>query len=161
LLQWKTGTEINTNNFVVEHSVNGRDFRGIGDVPAKGVANAVTAYSLLDKTPANGINYYRIKQVDRDSKFNYSGIAAINFETSISITCYPNPTKADLNLFINTNDYKGYNYQLFDMSGKQLNTARITNSITIVPMNHLKPASYTLKVMSKKGVAISFIVVKN
>jgi len=68
----------------------------------QGSGNSITTqnYSFIDENPLNGINYYRLKQIDYDGKFTYSNIVALksqflNPESQILI--YPNPVNDKLN----------------------------------------------------------------
>jgi hypothetical protein len=161
LLQWETSNELNSSHFVVQRSLNGNMFDSIGMVAATGRDNTTTKYSLRDKKPNNGINYYRVKQVDRDGRFVYSAIATINFVSNLSITCYPNPTSTSLNIRIGTSYVKGYSYRLIDMNGRVLKSSSISNQHTTIAMQSLNPSSYILEISNGKGELMSFVIIKN
>jgi hypothetical protein len=78
LLKWETGAELNSNEFVVEHSLDGRSFISIGTVSASGNTNSTTDYSFLHDRPDASDNFYRIKEVDNDGRVMYSDIRRIN-----------------------------------------------------------------------------------
>jgi hypothetical protein len=82
LLQWSTSSEVNTNDFWIEHSVNGTDWKRIGNVLSKN-NSAPNSYSYSDPSPANGVNYYRIRQNDKDGSYSYSKIEYINISEGI------------------------------------------------------------------------------
>jgi hypothetical protein len=71
LLQWTTASEINTFNFIIERSEDANNWENIGLVLSKN-NNKANDYSYVDASAATGINYYRIRQNDRDGKYNYS-----------------------------------------------------------------------------------------
>jgi hypothetical protein len=159
-LKWQTSTEINSGYFIAERSVNGIDFlTEVGNVPAKGNSFVVANYSLKDKNPQHGINYYRIKQVDKDGKFIYSITIAINFEPDMVISCYPNPALTFIRLDIAATQVTGYRYQLFDAGGKLVNASAITGQSTIVQINPLRPGAYVLKV-THKYLSTTFTFIK-
>ena len=92
LLEWITSMEINSSFFVVERSKNGIDFTDIGQVSATGQSTAAQTYSLLDKKPFGGINYYRLRMVDANGYTEYSYIIVIkdgNQQNLLNI--WPNP----------------------------------------------------------------------
>lgn len=91
LLNWATATESNNKDFVVEHSVNGKDWESIGVV--KGAVNSFIQknYSYLHSQPAEGMNYYRIRQIDMDGRSSFSAVKTIKFEIKQALTVYPNP----------------------------------------------------------------------
>lgn len=161
LLKWETVTETNSSHFIVQrYTTASATADSIGTVAAKGSSNSGSNYSLVDKFPAKGLNYYRLKQVDKDEKFVYSATVAINFEAGIVVSCYPNPTVSSIKLDIGTSLTSGFSYQLFDMNGKLLKSSAITNSITTVDMQALKAGTYTIKIMIKQTEATSVVIIK-
>jgi hypothetical protein len=73
-LNWTTASEKDNAFFQIEHSVNGKDFKSIGSINGNGSSAQTISYSFEHNAPAEGVNYYRLKQVDVDGKFNYSTI---------------------------------------------------------------------------------------
>ena len=73
-LNWETSSEINNQYFEMEHSLNGVDFDLIGRVHGNGTTNLSHQYSFIHLNPTYGNNYYRLKQVDYDSSFEYFNI---------------------------------------------------------------------------------------
>ena len=67
-------------------------------MPGQGFSNEYTAYQFIDRRPANGINYYRLKQVDTDGTHTYSQIVALDFGRSIDLEVYPNPSNGEFRL---------------------------------------------------------------
>lgn len=159
LLKWSTGTEINTSHFIVERSVDGRTFSSIGTVAAAGNSIRVSDYTLRDISPFNGLNYYRLKQVDKDGKFIYSATVTVNFNSGIVISCYPNPVRSIMYIRFNSVDLAAYSYQLFDMGGRLVKTALISSPLTPVNVHDLNPGNYTLRVFNAANSS-SFKIVK-
>ena len=94
ILKWTTIQEQNTNQFVIERSINGVNYENIGTLKAAGNSSSQKSYSLIDGFPAKGINYYRIRQVDNDGRFALSEVRSLTFEKSnADITISPNPAK--------------------------------------------------------------------
>lgn len=94
LLEWQTGMEQNNSHFVVERSTNGNEFTAIARVRAAGNSNTTHTYKYTDEAPANGVNYYRITQVDFDGKHSSTDIKAIRIQcngNAVAIKAYPNP----------------------------------------------------------------------
>ncbi len=75
-LVWKTATEENNAFFVVESSVNGINFEEIAIIEGSGTTYDVQTYNYTDESPVNGINYYRLRQVDFDGGFEYHKVIA-------------------------------------------------------------------------------------
>jgi Secretion system C-terminal sorting domain len=68
---------------------------------------------------------------------------------SLSMSLYPNPT-ADY-VILKTGEYalEHLEYQLFDLTGKQISNQKITNNETKIPMDGLAISTYLLKVSVK------------
>lgn len=114
-LQWRTENEINTSHFEIERSANGRNFIHIDNVTATG--RSINSYSGIDDAPLNGINYYRLKMVDKDGTFTYSETIKINFAVNNFVAVIPNPA-SDFIVVANAEQYK--TLRLVDINGKEV-----------------------------------------
>ena len=91
-LQWQTANEINTLEFIIQHSVDGISFTNIGNTPAAGNSSSVLNYSFVDMHPVTGNNYYRLQMIDKDGQVAYSNIVLVKFvNLAPGISIYPNP----------------------------------------------------------------------
>jgi hypothetical protein len=94
-LQWETSSEINADRFEVEHSLNGTRWTMLEAVQSTGGNNGSSGhqrYQIQHNQPKNGSNYYRIKQIDLDGKFEYSKIIRVEFQSqSVIEKIFPNP----------------------------------------------------------------------
>lgn len=96
VLNWSTSSELNNAYFEIEKSSNGRDFTLLGNVKGSGTTTEYRQYKFVDDLPGTE-NYYRIKQVDFDSKSDYSKVIVlksncIENDDNIGIaTLFPNP----------------------------------------------------------------------
>ena len=71
VLAWQTATEVNNFGFEVEKQSSINNWSKIGFVDGNGTINASRSYSFTDKSALGKISY-RLKQIDRDGKFEYS-----------------------------------------------------------------------------------------
>jgi hypothetical protein len=97
-LVWATASEIDNAYFEVERSADGEVWASIGKENGAGTTDVQTNYTMMDKSPLNGVNYYRLKQVDVDGNTSYSNIAQVTFSgistseaTGTTLSVYPNP----------------------------------------------------------------------
>ncbi len=67
-IRWETASEINNAHFDLSRSSNGIDFKNIATIREVGNSTIVHDYSYSDKNPSEGLNYYRLKQVDYDGR---------------------------------------------------------------------------------------------
>jgi hypothetical protein len=104
LLEWHVENEVNNKQFEVEHSTDAITFTKIGEVPARLPAGDAHDYSFLHGNPEEGINYYRLKQVDIDERFTYSKIINITFSSELRplIVLFPNPVREVLHTEFST-----------------------------------------------------------
>lgn len=83
LLQWTTAQEQNTKDFYIQHSADGINWIIIGSLPAAGNSNSTSYYNYVHTNPVKGLNYYRIKQTDVDSRYSYSPIRMLSFTRAL------------------------------------------------------------------------------
>jgi len=105
-VQWESATETNSSHFIVERSINGKDFSKIAIIKAHGAG----VYEYVDTIPfftpsvdggeGLGVRFYRLKIIDNDGSFNYSKVVSVSLTTdNLSlITISPNPTKGSINI---------------------------------------------------------------
>ncbi len=82
LVQWSTTEEINAHSYEIERSLDGSKWGTIAYVSAIGNSNTLNNYSFTDKNISSRVVYYRVKQVDVDSRFTYTDIKTIKTEQS-------------------------------------------------------------------------------
>jgi hypothetical protein len=95
-LDWKTLNEVNTGKFEVQRSTGG-EFSPVGTVAARGNTTGETGYRFTDVSVQQGISYYRLKMLDKDGSYEYSGVVKIKVDHGIrAFTVYPNPVRDEL-----------------------------------------------------------------
>jgi hypothetical protein len=145
-LSWTTADESNSLRFHIERSNNGREFIAIGSVAAKGNSNSTTNYSFVDNEPNEGINYYRLKQVDLDGTYTRSQIISIkNDSQEISFELLGNPVENGIVKFILTNSDPA-NVRLINPSGidQTFNFVKEGNVFYLKPTSKLPSGLYLL-----------------
>lgn len=78
-LDWSTAQEINTLDFIVQHSIDGQLFEHLLSQPAAGNSVSESYYSAMHTRPIQGNNYYRIMQRDIDGAIDYSDVRLVVF----------------------------------------------------------------------------------
>jgi hypothetical protein len=115
-LQWSTSQEVNNNYFLVQRSVDGIHYSDIINVPGAGNSNITLNYSAQDDHAVQGINYYRLKEVDFDGKFSYSAVIPVRFGQQVAPMIYPNPARSYFTIVAGQDPVKSVS--VFDVSGK-------------------------------------------
>lgn len=154
VLTWVTSSELNSNYFAVERSINGRDFSVIGMVKAVGYSQSATTYHYTDEA-LKGTVYYRLRCVDTDRSYRYSNIITIKrnsmYETSLSV--YPNPAAQTLNLLIISTNSEMAHIRIYDMLGRMCaeKDVPLSTGSNYIEMNldGLMPASYYIEFLSE------------
>ena len=146
-LSWETATELNSSHFDIQTSRNGTDWQSIGTVAAAGNSNTTRRYSYTHSSPGKGINYYRIRLVDLDAKFEFSPTRAISFSTSTTITVSPNPT-AD-KVFITSGNSGTVQLTVYSSEGKLMQTFKSFVLGNSIDMSSFAPGIYLLKITDK------------
>ncbi len=120
LLKWESIMEINNEYFTVERSTDGRNFESIGDIDGAGTSGERNRYVLADKYPAEGTNYYRLKQTDFDGKSEYFPVVAVEFSQTGAISVYPNPVRESLNMTVTGAKDDAAEVSIFSLSSGQI-----------------------------------------
>ncbi|MGN7888320.1 BspA family leucine-rich repeat surface protein [Dyadobacter sp. 22481] len=101
VLTWATTEETNSDRFEIQRSGDGQGWRQIGVQASSGESTVLRTYIFEDRAPGRGLNYYRLKMVDRavegrDGSFAYSRIQRVDFGDTFQVRIYPNPASGRL-----------------------------------------------------------------
>jgi len=163
LLKWTTATEIDNDYFIIERSSNGNNWETISQMPTQGNGSNLQYYQDKDLTPLQGVNFYRLKQVDIDGKFVYSKTVMVDMRLNKenNLVLMPNPVVSDA-LTLNLSDIEASGnckILLYDMTGKITKTynwplVKGTNNMTISGMQTLAKGVYQVIVEDQYGQKI-------
>jgi hypothetical protein len=139
-LKWQTASEINSRDFEVERSSDGKIFEKIGSVKAKGSGSN---YTFSDKDFSQNLNYYRLKINDLDGSFTFSkniSLEVKNREGS-KMRLYPNPVTDVLTI---ENPMNG-DIEIVNALGQVVITTRQVEALIKLDVNHLPNGVYFVK----------------
>lgn len=160
LIKWTTKQEINNLNFALERSNDGKTFKLITQLKGAINSSSEKKYAYYDVSAAQGINYYRLKQIDSDGKYSYSTIISVTIKHNIeqvNLVTYPNPIKQTIK--INGLKEDGNSYAIFNLTGRKLLAGTVTNN-EINISNKLNTGTYILAItQSDKSKLVSKILV--
>jgi len=152
-LYWNTSQESNSSHFEIERSTDGANFTKLGNVVAAGASSNKRNYTFNDIKPVPGINYYRLKMVDKDGKFVYSNIVTVNvsIKGNALSTIYPSPFTDKINITVAIETATRAEVEIFDNTGKlavKYTTAvsKGINNIIIENLDKLARGIYIIKV---------------
>ncbi len=155
-ITWTTENEINSKNFEVERGVDGKNFSLIGTVEAKGFASD---YSFIDKKPFNGTNYYRLKQIDKDGKFEYSEIKFSRFNSNTRFEMFPNPAKSEVNISVEKLIGNG-NILVTDIYGKQVKIQILKDGNNVLNITSFAKGIYFVNINTNDGLETKKLIVE-
>ena len=124
-IQWETTNEINADYYQIERQQKGSGiFETLGKIQASNTPEKVHSYRFTDQHVGQfGVGQeviYRIKQVDKDGKFEYSkSVQLITGQQDISINLFPNPASDVLNIEISRLE-AFQKLQILNMEGKSV-----------------------------------------
>jgi hypothetical protein len=78
LLSWTTASETNNAGYEVEHSLDAKQWTTIAFINGNGNSNTNKQFEYLHGNPTNGINYYRLKQIDFNDNFELLPIISVS-----------------------------------------------------------------------------------
>lgn len=133
LLTWKTATEVNNNGFEIEkrreqkseirNQIEGKSWQKIGFVEGSGTSNTPKEYQFVDNGVSAGQYRYRLKQIDRDGRFEYSSVVEANViapeQYSLSQN-YPNPFNPTTTIRYSLGLPGFVSLKVFDLLGKEI-----------------------------------------
>lgn len=148
VLAWELGdNDTNNGNFEIQRSQNGIDFQVIGEV------SEMEHYVFIDKQPAQGINYYRLKQTDITGTMLYSHIIQYYFEASLQeVFILPNPVEDIAEVYLENVIENSYLY-ITDIQGKMLQKQMLsptTYSKIAIDVSEMPAGIYFLSISNKK-----------
>lgn len=126
-LYWNTASELDNDFFSVEHSFDGINFEKIGKVKGAGESTSSQNYKFTHLEPNVGLNYYRIKQVDFDGKYESSDIVFVKFKKEEQLNIYPTTTKTKINVTLPENG-KDISYTIFNYTGQVIQSGEFENN---------------------------------
>lgn len=148
LLSWSTQEEENTSHFLVEHSTDGSHFKSIGQVSAFNTAGIHT-YRFTHEAPAAGINYYRINQIDKDGRNEYSKTVTLVYRNELKEPIpAPNPVQKQLSvLFPAAVSVKSW--EIYNSAGVLVKKgeSQAASDLLLIGVGDLAPGYYTISII--------------
>lgn len=156
IINWKTSSEFNNKEFLLESSTDALNFAPLATIPSKGNSSGLQEYDYLHVKPSKGITRYRLKQTDWDENFKYSKIvSAIISDDKNQISIYPVPA-TDL-LTINFRNMSGnVSIEIFNSTMKLMMRDQVTGLTLTKDINvsSLSQGVYFIKFSSSSGISM-------
>ena len=171
VVDWKTESELNSDYFIIERSIDNANFAAIGNkIKAAGNSSTRKNYQLSDDISSlrqYDKVYYRVKQVDIDNKSTYSSVVLVKLNKSATFTTMPNPFLSSIAVNFNSTTTTIVTLNLMNSAGLTIRTfnqpvEKGVNQIALNDLDRLSAGMYLLEVIDKStGSRISQKLIKN
>jgi len=168
ILKWATDNEINSQKFIIERSIEGKDFEIIGELAAAGNSSQKLFYTFIDNSKANSA-CYRILNQDLDGKLFEHTTKCVELSTpSLKLlSIYPNPAQSEINLSFQTAFLaEEIKISLFDAQGRMVQQKTQSAELNGIndaqlPLNNLAAGIYFVKINDGISTSSTYKFVKN
>jgi hypothetical protein len=160
-LFWETATELNNSHFEIERSLDGKVFTTLGEVQGNGTTLETQFYDFVDNLPQR-INYYRLKQVDYDGRFEYSKTISIATKEVLSqdVRIAPNPAKDQFNITFSNTIEQQVRMEIYNMNGQQVRSQilNVAGGLQTINITDLQTGMYIINLTTNSGVITKRVV---
>jgi len=160
IIYWATASESNNDYFIIEKSLDLRNFKEVGKINGAGNSNIELQYSFKDQNHYESTSYYRLKQVDYDGTVHYFYPVSVNcgdntiLENNVSI--YPNPFNSKFSILFTNLENNYVKLELIDEIGKLIYNQKVYiydhSHKEDITLHYLKPGIYYFKIITDKEV---------
>jgi len=147
-VDWSVSSDQDIAEFIVEHSVDGVNFKPIGNVKPNPTIGGVHAYQFTHDKAMTGKNYYRIELSHGQNGFEYSPVRTVTFsDQPFKVKVSPNPA-TDYILVEVSGQKQSYDVRLFDAAGKLVQEQKLEMKAvqTKLKVDGLNAGVYTVQV---------------
>ena len=122
LLNWVTASEENNTGFEIQRSSDAVDWKTIDFVEGNGTTDLTNEYNYEDRNPLHGSNYYRLKQIDFDGKFEFSQIEEVTYQGKPNeyLKVFPNPATDIFSVMLFNPNRERVHVKIFSSTGQEV-----------------------------------------
>ncbi|MEO5942072.1 MAG: Ig-like domain-containing protein [Ferruginibacter sp.] len=159
-LSWTTAQEANSKNFVIERSTDGITWTVLSMVNAAGNSTHESIYTATDFAPQSGVNSYRLKQVDQDSKYVYSVVRSVLFNKSYDVKMTPNPATIFVNVSIVKDNHELTQIFITNAIGRTIEKYSTTDQTKLINTSNYAKGVYFIKTITGSTINTQKIIVQ-
>lgn len=158
-ISWTTVAEINNSHFLVERSMDGRNWSTIGRVNGHGNSSILRQYTYVDAEVRTGRLIYRLKQVDFDGRFSFSKTLIVDRRTRGRILITPVPATDQLTI-----DTEGSSavteIQILNYSGATVYQKKMPEQRQQIYLHSWKAGTYVVRLQFTDGSQQAYRIIK-
>jgi hypothetical protein len=168
-LAWTTATEKNNDYFTIQRSKDAQNFEDLFQVDGSGNSTSILNYFDIDRSPYEGLSYYRLAQTDFNGFISHSNIVPIDYNPNgeSSIDLFPNPSDESSISYLELNQFGEQEVLvvLRDVLGKELFTKVVVTKSNneLVSLNqdgNLPKGAYLITASSNNKIYSKRLIVK-
>ena len=157
-LSWTTQSETELDYFEVQKFSDENTWELVDKVDATGNSTILKSYSTTDQHPKLGLNLYRLRQVDNNGQYTYSGIRSVSIEPGSELLIFPNP--ANTSVTLSRNGFGRETFVIYDESGRVIpcNPSVLSDDSISFSTAEFSNGVYFIKTEEGKNCPYRFIV---
>ena len=164
MVRWSNENETNVDRYLVQVSTDGKIFYDLANaiVIARNTSS-LASYSYAIPNPAEGVNFYRLRIIEKNGKMTLSPVAAVNNKRAgaAAIKVFPNPATDYLFIETKSNQSGKANISVINAAGSIVYTKSYVlsnQSILTVDVRTLSTGKYFIKtIINKEEKMVQFI----
>jgi len=141
-LEWELANTEHAKSYSIEKSNAGNRWISLTTIIASPTKHT---YNWNDKTPASGMNMYRLKIIQKDNVVKYSPVKKVMFSNQTTeFNIYPNPASQHINI---SGNYMSLSIlKLADITGKIIWQQQLHTTTTSIMLPRLSPGIYLVQI---------------
>ncbi len=145
LLKWVTASEKDNAGFDVEKMDQNGRWVPISFIHGEMNSQEYKRYVYKDYNQRRGDNFYRLKQVDRNTGyFEYSNVIILNVDRENEVSLYPNPVVDELTI----TQAKG-TATIYDIHGRKRNVFEVLSESERIDVSNLPNGAYSIEIVQE------------
>lgn len=157
-ISWRTEMEINSKYFIIQTSNNTISWMNVDTLTAAGNSNNPLSYTYTAVSNYPGIRYYRILQQDINGSSKISPILRINCNAKELFTVYPNPTRNELWISVQSSANGNTELIIYDNYGrlvkKEKKNLQVGANLISLDLSHFAAGIYSLLLRQNNRIQI-------
>lgn len=147
-LDWEVAGERDIREYIVERSADGRDYREVSIVAARGPEAVL--YNTMDRQPLQGNSYYRLSVISIDGVRKIVAYSHVVMQRSGGISMYPNPAKGILHISRSGTAGSAL-LRIMDMNGRVVLNTQLYSTESVINVGQLAKGIYNVLLISDRG----------
>jgi len=159
-IEWTTANERDVIRFEIERSIDGANYSKFAATNATNEPEG--EYLVYDEHPVEGLNYYRLSEIDANGQRTYHGVRTVRFETineSMHLSIFPNPANDVVYVQLSGTTLVNAILRLTDVNGKIIATKAFNENNTSFDLTNLATGLYFVHYSDNQN-SYTFKVVK-